>query len=184
MLYIWLGYCKLSTYHPDKMFQVVYDEDWFEDDLVKEIVLDLDKTTVVNHALSLNYLGDPMNTLDISGSAKCLIMMYKIPNLLITGIHMGDNCAKWIIKLAQMQDCYMTLEYDLAFHDDIHSKEEFYCTIMNNGFKTKTFSDYFDVYCEYPRDNEGSFPELLELPPPLISPYEVLYTSRRHEVLQ
>jgi hypothetical protein len=156
------------------MFQIVYQEDWFEDELVKEIVLDLDKSIVINHELTRDYLGDLMNTLEISGSAKCLIMMYKIPNLLITGNHLGDNCAKWIIKLSQMQDCYMTLGYDLAFHDDINCREKFVCTIMNNGFVTKTFSDYFDAYCQYPRDENGSFPELLELPPPLISPYEVL----------
>jgi hypothetical protein len=174
MLHIWLGYCRLSTYQPDKMFPIIYKDEWFEDELVKEMVLDIDKTVVVNYKKSFDYLGDPMNTLDISGGAKCLIMMYKIPNLLISGNHMGDNCAKWIIKLGQMQDCYMTLSYDMAFHDDICSKEEFNCIIMNNNQIIRTFSEFFDVYCTLPRDTFGEFPELLTLPSPLISPYEVL----------
>jgi hypothetical protein len=155
------------------MFQLVYEEDWFDDDLVKKMVFDIDKTVVNNFQSSIDYLDQPMNTLDISGGVKCLIMMYKIPNLLINGNHMGDNCAKWIIHLSKMQDCYMALHYGMAFNKDMNSKEEFICTIMNNGHIVKTFSEFYDEYYNFPRDELDRLPERVELPYPLINPYEV-----------
>jgi hypothetical protein len=174
LLNIWFGRCKFAVRRPKDTFSLIYYREWFDDPFVQEMILDVDKTKVINYQSSIDYLGQPMDTLKISGGVKSLILMYKIPNLLISGNSMGDNCAKWILEIGKRQDCYMTLSYGMRFTDDIVSKEEMICKVMNTGQIIKTFRDFYFAYYSFPRDENDRLPELLELPYPLIREDEIL----------
>jgi hypothetical protein len=153
---------------------MIYYREWFDDPFVKNMVLDVDKTKVINYQSSIDYLDQPMDTLKISGGVKSLILLYKMPNLLISGNSMGDNCAKWVLEIGKMHDCFMTLSYDMKFTEDITSTEEMICRVMNTGQLITTFRDYYYTYYGFPRDKDERLPELLDLPYPLVREGEVL----------
>jgi hypothetical protein len=148
----------MATHKPHKLFPVIYEHEWFDDPFVKKMVLDVDKTEIMSYKLAYDYTGLPMNAMDISGGVKSLIIMYKRPNLLINGNSMGDNCAKWIIEIGKMQNCYMILSYGMAFNEDVTSLDEFKCTILNNGKTITTIREFYTEYIKFPRDINDRLP--------------------------
>ena len=45
------------VFSPDTYFKYNYEEEWFEDELVKKMVLDVDSSSVISaHAIDVRYL--------------------------------------------------------------------------------------------------------------------------------
>jgi hypothetical protein len=149
MLHIWLGNCNAATYDSDAAFDYYQEPEWFTDPFVKEMVKDVDKTELIGQKLAYDYMGDPMNPNDLSSGVKCLIVMYKVDNIIMDGNSMGNNCAKWIIEIGKAKDCYMTLVYFMAFNRYLDSEDsEFICNVLNRKRVVKTFREYNKLYTE------------------------------------
>ncbi len=70
------------VFSPDTYFKYNYEEEWFEDELVKEMVLDVDSSSVISaHAIDSPVLG-VIAPERLSGGVKALIIMYKEPSLM------------------------------------------------------------------------------------------------------
>ncbi len=98
-------------------FNTTYENDWFEDDIVKQIIRDIDKSEVNGLCVLSPVLGS-IAIEKISEGAKALILMYKDDNAIVDLISCGNNCQEWIIKLSKMKDivcCYNGV--DLTFKD-------------------------------------------------------------------
>ena len=143
ILNIWLGRSKRSVWNPDSYFNNNYIADWFSDDLVREMVQDVDLTEVISYKLAYDWQGDPMNTLEISGGVKTLIMMYKIPHFLANGDSMGDNCAKWLELISKRVNCTMTLSHCMKFGAGRLDARPFHARFLNNMAVTKVYGDYY-----------------------------------------
>jgi hypothetical protein len=164
MLKIWVGTCKEEISSVDDWFDSLYDSDWFDDPFVIKMVEDVDKGKVGNKVMIYNYMGDLMPTIEISGGLKTLILMYKHPEVLYKSTSMGDNCGKWLIDISEKVDCFLTLRYDLAISNDLHSTEPFVCEFLNTGFVTKTIGDYFQEFYKVSSRNNGKFVEWIDCP--------------------
>lgn len=67
------------VFSPDTYFKYNFEEEWFEDELVKEMVQDVDGSVVISaHAIDSPVLG-LIAPERLSGGVKALIIMYKEP---------------------------------------------------------------------------------------------------------
>ena len=146
MLFIRRGKTNNTVIKIDKFFQYEYEEEWFNDPLVKEMVKDIDKSEVVNsHKIVSSVLGD-ITPLELSGGVKALILMYKEPEYEYWATACGDNCAKWIKKFGDETDLTISLNHFMDFGDN-----HFLCRDAETGEEVDYFK--FMLLGNYNRDS-------------------------------
>ncbi|MCD7955148.1 MAG: DUF4869 domain-containing protein [Lachnospiraceae bacterium] len=127
MLKIW--YYSGVQYMKDapSYFDHVYEDEWITDSFVKEMILDVDRSAVVSaHVIESPVLG-AITPRELSGGVKVLILMLKDNSFVYNMSNCGDNCAKWILKIAEQKDLIVYLQHILRFEG------EFQIMIMNTG---------------------------------------------------
>ena len=127
MLKIW--YYGGTEYMGDApaYFDNVYEDEWMEDEFVKEMIADVDQSTVVSaHVIESPILG-AITPKELSGGVKVLILMLKDDSFVYNMSNCGNNCAKWILKIAEKKDLTVYLQHILRFEG------EFEIEIMNSG---------------------------------------------------
>lgn len=136
MLKIWYcGGCDFMKNAP-KYFDNVWEEEWLEDEFVKEMILDVDKSKVIGpHLIESPVLG-PIPPTYLSGGVKVLILMLKDDSFIYNLSNCGDNCAKWVLKIAEKKDLVVFLHHIMEF------EEEFEIMIMNTGNIVHTKLEY------------------------------------------
>lgn len=108
-------------------FNNVYEDEWLEDDFVKEMILDVDSSKVISpHIIESPVLG-AITPKELSGGVKVLILMLKDDSFVYNMSNCGNNCAKWILKIAEKKDLTVYLQHVLRFTG------EFEIMIMNTG---------------------------------------------------
>ena len=115
MLTIVYGEVDEAISDPDTYFNHTYSKKWFDDPFVKEMVRAVDKLEVLSsHAIESPVLGI-IPTTRLSGGEKALILIYKKPELWIDCTACGENCAEWILRIAEKQDTLINLNYFMDF---------------------------------------------------------------------
>ena len=95
---------------------------WFDDSFVKEMIRAVDKSEVLSsHAIESPVLGI-IPTSKLSGGVKALILVCKKPELLIDCTACGENCAEWILKIAENQNTLINLNYFMDFPEPFELK--------------------------------------------------------------
>lgn len=103
MLRIYYGECKAENYifNPDVFFNNTYEDEWITDPTVKQMIKTIDGSEVVGPRLiDSPYLG-PIPAERLSGGVKTLILMKFDHDHIFNASACGDNCAEWILKLAE-----------------------------------------------------------------------------------
>lgn len=100
---------------PSIYFDNTYENDWFDDPLVVQIVKDIDKSDLKGLCVISPFLGSiPVEKL--SGGAKGLILMLKEDDFTSDLISYGNNCEDWIIKLSSQKDITVCMTgFDMQF---------------------------------------------------------------------
>ena len=133
---------KNYVFSPDTYFKYNYEDEWFEDELVKEMVLDVDKSMVESsHAIISPVLG-VIAPERLSGGVKALIIMYKEPNIIVNASACGDNCAKWILEIGKRCDFTIRLGYEMEF------EEPFEMRIVNSGNIIHSYEEFLKEFLE------------------------------------
>nr|WP_296437520.1 DUF4869 domain-containing protein [uncultured Acetatifactor sp.] len=127
MLKIW--YYGGVSYMKDapSYFDNVYEDEWIEDPFVREMIQDVDSSAVLNaHIIESPVLG-PITPKELSGGVKVLILMLKDDSFVYNLSNCGNNCAKWVLKIAEHKDLTVYLQHMIRFEG------EFDIQIMNTG---------------------------------------------------
>lgn len=120
----------------DVYFDNNYDSEWFEDDIVKRMVYDIDKTEVKSkNCLESPVLGQ-IPPMYLSGGVKALILMYKT-DLVVDATSCGENCVDWIIRLGDMRDVDVDLNYYMPLKPNENG-----ILIVNSGNVVNTVYDF------------------------------------------
>lgn len=127
MLKIW--YYSGIEYMEDApaYFDNVYEDEWIEDEFVKSMIQDVDHSTVISAHIIESPIFGAITPRELSGSVKVLILMLKDDSFIYNMSNCGDNCAKWILKIAEKKDLTVYLQHILRFQG------EFEIQIMNTG---------------------------------------------------
>lgn len=135
MLNIYFGANPDMVIDVDAEFDACYEDEWFDDPLVKEMIRDVDKSEVISANLIQSPVLGPISPSLISGGVKALILMLK-KDFIIWGTACGDNCSKWIVEIAKYKDFTICLENVMMFPKEFEPIK-----ILNNGNIVTTNSD-------------------------------------------
>lgn len=134
----------------DAAFQSLFKAEWLEDSLVKEMILDVDKSEVQSPYCIMSPVFGQISPYMISGGVKALILMLKT-DYQIWATACGDNCAKWILRIAEEKEKQgKELEICLEHYMDFGAKEDiiidfpFFC--LDTGRVEDSYEQYTDEY--------------------------------------
>lgn len=145
MLSIYLGDCDKEIYNPPVYFINQYEDAWLETDLAKKMIMDVDKSEVVGpHLIQSPVLG-PISPRELSGGVKTLLLLaFDKSGKIFNATACGDNCAKWILKIAQNKDVTISLHHSMNFGDG-----EYAIKILNNGVVVHNQEEWLDVVYDF-----------------------------------
>ena len=146
MLNIWYrgGDIKVMTDAPD-YFDVAFRPEWFEDDLVKKMIKDVDKSDVVSERLIQSPVLGPISVKEISGGVKTLILMaFDDSGRIFNASACGNNCAKWILEIGKQKELIVNLRHIMDFGDN-----EFEIKILNKNQIVHNMEEFIDIAVEY-----------------------------------
>lgn len=142
MLKIW--YYGGTEYMNDapSYFDNVYEDEWLEDEFVKEMILDVDRSAVASpHVIESPVMG-AITPKELSGGVKVLILMLKDDSFIYNLSNCGNNCAKWVLRIAEKKELTVYLQHIIRFEG------EFAIRIMNTGKIVHNPTEYVDGLLE------------------------------------
>ncbi len=128
MLNIFYGDMPEAIYNTSVYFKNVYEENWITDPLAREMIYDIDKSTVLDGAVIDSPVMGKIPPTSLSGGVKTLILIANEPEKVFNASTCGDNCAKWLLKLGKEKDITVNLLHLIDFGD-----EEFAVHILNTN---------------------------------------------------
>lgn len=124
MLTIIYGDAENSIYNTSVYFKNCYEPEWFDSDLAKAIVKDVD---------------------DTSGGVKTLLLMLNEPEKIFNASTCGDNCAKWILEIGKRIDLTINLRHMMNFGKN----SEFEIKIANGNEMVHSMRELISIAGKY-----------------------------------
>lgn len=140
MLKIILGNMDDVVYNTSVYFKNTYKEEWLTDDFSKEMIKDVDKSTVVSSRIIDSPVLGAITPKELSGGLKALILIYKDDSHVFNASNCGDDCAKWLLKIGEMKDVTINLRHIMDFGNG-----EFEIKIMNTDQTVHSMDEFVDV---------------------------------------
>lgn len=137
MLSVYFGDMPKAIYDTSSYFDNTYLDSWITDDFAKSIIKDIDKSEVVGPKLIDSKALGSIPVTSLSGGTKTLILMYHEPHKIFNASTCGDNCAKWILKIAKEKDITINLRHIMDF-----GKGKFDIRILNNDKIVHNMEEY------------------------------------------
>ena len=139
MLYLQFGDLEGELWAPGDVFNLTYEDSWFDDPIVKQMVLDIDKSVVQSANSIISPVLGNISCKQLSNGVRNLILAYKT-NYVIDFSFCGDNCATWILRLAQIKDIRGALHHCMMF------PEPFEIVITNSGRCVRNRKEYIEEF--------------------------------------
>ena len=115
MLNVYYGNMPEAVFNTSVYFKNTYEDAWITDPAAKEMILDVDKSTVLDGAVIDSPVLGKIAPVSLSGGVKTLILMKNERTRIFNASVCGDNCAKWILKLAEKEDLTINLRHLMDF---------------------------------------------------------------------
>ena len=128
MLNIYYGDMPEAIFNTAVYFKNVYEDAWITDPVAVEMIHDIDKSTVLDGAVIDSPVMGKIAPVSLSGGVKTLILMKNERSKIFNASTCGDNCAKWILKIGEMQDTTVNLRHLMDF-----GRGEFTIRIINTN---------------------------------------------------
>ena len=118
-------------------FDNVFQDKWITSDLGKAIIKDIDKSEVISaHVIESPFLGAITPT-ELSGGVKTLLLMAFDNSKIFNASTCGNNCAKWILKIAQEKKLLINLRHVMDF-----GTEDFKIRVTNTDTIVHNMSEF------------------------------------------
>ena len=96
--------------------------------MVKEMIQDVDKSTVIDSGVIDSPVLGKIPPIGLSGGVKTLILVKFEPEKVFNVSTCGDNCAKWLLKIAEREDRTVNLRHLMDF-----GKKPFTVKVLNTN---------------------------------------------------
>lgn len=145
MLFIHFGDVDHEVYRPSNYFNNQYDQKWIMTDFTKAMIKDVDKSDVIEPRIIDSPVLGPITPRELSSGVKTLILLkYDDSGRIFNGSACGNNCAKWILKIAEEKDITIALHNIMDFGDG-----PFDIMIMNSRVIVHNRREYVDQAIQY-----------------------------------
>ena len=144
MLNIYYGDMKEAVYNTASYFKYDYEDAWITDPLVVEMIRDVDKSEVLSNGIIDSPVLGKIPPTGLSGGVKTLILVLHEKDKVFNASTCGDNCAKWLLKIAENEDRTINLRHLMDF-----GTETFSIRIMNTGQVVHNMRELVSAAGEY-----------------------------------
>lgn len=112
---MYFGNMKEAVFNTAVFFKNVYEDQWITDDFDKQMIQDVDKSIVLDSGVIDSPVLGKIPPERLSGGVKTLILIYQMPDKVFNASACGDNCAKWLLKMAETEDRTVNLRHLMDF---------------------------------------------------------------------
>ena len=144
MLNVFLGNMPEAVFNTAVFFKNDYEDEWIIDPRVKEMILDIDRSEVIDSGVIDSPVLGKIPPLKLSGSVKTLILVLFEPEKVFNASTCGDDCAKWLLKIAASEDRTINLRHIMDFGED-----PFEIRIINTGEIDRSMREFVDVAIDF-----------------------------------
>ena len=146
MLSIYFGSMPEAVYNTAVYFKNTYSDSWITAPLAAEIIRDVDKSKVIGPQIIESPVLGMITPLQLSGGVKTLLLIAndKSGRHVFNASTCGDNCAKWLLKLAEKRRVVVNLRHLMDFGDGT-----FKIRVLNNGKIVKNMGELVEAAGEY-----------------------------------
>ena len=145
MLHIYLGTMEKAIYHPPVYFDNSYEDSWLVNPLGREMIEDVDRSHVISaHLIESPVLG-PISPKALSGGVKTLLLLaFDESGEVFNASACGDNCALWILKIAEEKELTINLRHIMNFGEKPFSLE-----ILNTHTVIHSMNEFVEIAGDY-----------------------------------
>ena len=115
MLNVFYGDMPNVIYNTAVYFKNTYEDAWITDSLSREIIQNVDHSTVLDSGVIDSPVLGKIPPVQLSGGVKTLILIANEPDKVFNASTCGDNCAKWLLKIAENRDITINLRHLMNF---------------------------------------------------------------------
>lgn len=140
-----MGDLENEIYNPSMYFDNQYEDEWITNELSKSMIKDVDKSEVISSRVIDSPVLGAITPKELSGGVKTLMLMaFDDSGNIFNGSACGDNCAKWILKIAESKDITITLHHGMRF-----GAGPFEIEILNNNKIVHNRSEWLENIYEF-----------------------------------
>ena len=144
MLKVFFGDLPEAVYNTAVFFKNDYEDEWIIDPMVRSMIRDIDHSEVIDTGVIDSPVLGKIPPVNLSGGVKTLILVRFEPGKIFNASTCGDNCAKWLLKIAEREDRTINLRHIMNFGDG-----PFEIEILNNGTIVHNSREYTDIAVDY-----------------------------------
>ena len=139
MLNIYFGEMPEAIYNTATYFNNKYLDSWITDEFAKKVIKAVDKSEVIGPKLIDSKALGAIPVTGLSGGTKTLLLIKNEPGNIFNASTCGDNCAEWILKIAEesKEDITINLRHIMDF-----GRKKFEIRILNNGEIVHNMDEY------------------------------------------
>ena len=130
--------------HPGDEFDLIYEEDWLDNELSRQIITDIQGIDVTDVRFSVDEIlaryKMPVEYL-ATGTKNLLLCKFLDDGRKFRMSMMGENCYKWLMDIAETKDICGVITTPLFFTEDDISGRTIYFP-QNDGYANDTKSFY------------------------------------------
>ena len=144
MLNIYYGDMKEAVYNTSAYFKYDYEDSWIVDPFVKEMIRDVDKSTVLDSGVIDSPVLGKIPPTGLSGGVKMLILFKFNKDKIFNASTGGDDCEKWLLKIAESEDRTVNLRHLMDF-----GKKPFTIRILNTNEIVHSMKELVSIAGEF-----------------------------------
>ena len=144
MLNIFYGDMKEAVYNTASYFKYDYEDDRITDPFVKEMIQDVDQSIVLDSGVIDSPVLGKIPPTGLSGGVKTLILVKFDKDKIFNASTCGDNCAKWLLKIAEKEDRTINLHHLMRF-----GTEPFTIRVLNTNQIVHSMEELVSIAGEF-----------------------------------
>ena len=128
MLNVYFGDMPGAIFNTAVYFKNTYRDSWITNPLSVQMIKDVDKSDVVSESVIESPVLGSITPLALSGGVKTFMLVNFDRKHVFNASTCGDNCAKWLLKIAEKRKVVINLHHVMDF-----GKGPFKIKVLNNG---------------------------------------------------
>lgn len=136
MLNVFFGDMPDAIYNTNIYFNNTYKDNWITNHLSREIIKAVDQSEVIDERTIFSPIFGNMSPKKLSGGVKTLLLIAYDHSKVFNASTCGDNCAEWILKIAEKRKIVINLRHLMDFGEG-----EFKIRVLNTGKIVRNMGD-------------------------------------------
>lgn len=136
MLNVYFGEMPEAIYNTNIYFNNTYKDSWITNQMSRDIIKAVDQSDVIDEKTIMSPIFGNMGPKKLSGGVKTLLLIAFDKRKVFNASTCGDNCAEWILKIAEDRKVVINLHHLMDF-----GLEPFRIRVLNTNKIVKNMAE-------------------------------------------